>query len=171
MRSIQTALEIDAGLAGTNLATPSRVTGKDSMFSVIYRGTLDKQRRDDYRVSFRGQAFIQLWLDGNLPPSIMRPAAMTVARFVQDVKSRLLTMPRGSLHVHVGHDREIELVRTVLFGGRLEDYALMDFLDGLLFVSTAESDVVAQWREKKVTLGDFAVSVPAERAPIPVSGR
>ena len=151
-RSIQTATEVDMGFREVNPGAGSALAGKDSTFSVIYRGTVDKKLRDAYRVSMRGQAFTQLWLDGQVPPTIMRPARETITRFLGDMAARICGSPEGSLHIHVGHDREIEVVRTALWGGRLSDYPLMDFLDGLLFSSTHDGGVQVSWRDKMTNL-------------------
>ena len=151
-RSIQTATEVDAGFHERNPQVGPILSGKDSTFSVIYRGTVDKKLRDAFRVSLRGQTFTQLWLDGQVPPTVMRPATETITRFLGDMTSRIRGSPEGSLHIHIGHDREIEVVRTALWGGRLSDYPLMDFLDGLLFSSTHDGGVRVSWRGKMTDL-------------------
>lgn len=151
-RSVQTATEVDVGFRESNPGYESILTGKDSTFSVVYRGTIDKKLRDAYRVSLRGQTFTQLWLDGEVPATIMRPARETISRFLGDMVARVRGSPEGSLHVHIGHDREIEVVRTVIWGGRLGDYPLMDFLDGLLFLADDDGSIHVQWREKVTSL-------------------
>ena len=151
-RSVQTATEIDVGFREANSGYGSILTGKDSTFSVVYRGTIDKKLRDTYRVSLRGQTFTQLWLDGGVPATIMRPARETISRFLGDMAARIRGATEGSLHLHIGHDREIEVVRTVIWGGRLGDYPLMDFLDGLLFLANDDGSIRVQWRDKVTTL-------------------
>lgn len=151
-RSMQTAEEIDAGFREVHPGSGSILAGKDPMFSVIYRGTVDKKLRDDFRVSLRGQAFTQLWLDGEVPPTIMRPAKETIDRFLLDVETRAGQLPPGGVHIHVGHDREIEAVRTAVFGGKLGDYPLMEFLDGLLFSATGESALRVCWGDRKTEI-------------------
>lgn len=148
-RSIQTATEIDIGFREVHKGIPSLLTGKDPIFSVIYRGTVDKKLRDEFRASLRGQAFAQMWLDGEVPSTIMRPANETVSRFLQDVETRVRSSPPGSLHVHVGHDREIEVVRTSLLGGKLGDYPLMEFLDGLIFRLDPGGTLEVSWRDRR----------------------
>ncbi len=146
IRSIQTATEIHGGLLQSQ--TQSRVTleGKDSTFSVIYRGTVSKSLRDAYRASLRGQVFAQMWLDGDVPGTIMRPAGETIDRFLADIETRIRKALPGSIHIHVGHDREIEVVRTTLMGGRLGDFPMMEFLDGLVFYSQGEPPTRVRWR-------------------------
>ena len=153
-RSIQTAEEIDIGFRESNPSSGNILVGKDSMFSVIYRGTVDKQLRDTYRASLRGQAFTQLWLDGQVPPTVMRPAQETLSQFLRDVTVRVHSAPEGSLHVHVGHDREVEVVRTAVLGGRLGDYPLIDYLDGLVFSLDRASGIRVWWRDKIVELAN-----------------
>lgn len=159
LRSIQTATDIDMGFREVHPNCETILVGKDSTFSVIYRGTVDKRLRDAYRVSLRGQAFTQLWLDGELPSTMMCPAKETISRFLGDIEARIRGFLDGSLHIHVGHDREIEVVRTILWGGRLSDYPLMDFLDGLLFTSMDDGGVQVRWSDKVTRL------VSAERLP------
>ncbi len=151
-RSIQTAAEIDAGFRDENPDFGSILAGKDSMFSVIYRGTVDKQLRDAYRASLRGQAFTQLWLDGDVPLTIMRPAKDIITQFIRNVETRIRSAPAGSLHIHIGHDREIEVVRTIIFGGKLADFPTMEFLDGLIFTESDSGQIQAQWRDRITVL-------------------
>lgn len=157
IRSIQTAAEIDEGYREVAPETPSVLRGKDSAFSVIYRGTLDKKTRNEFRASLRGQAFAQMWLDGRIPLTIMRPALPTLDGFLRELRAKLLRAPPSTLHIHVGHDREIELVRTAVLGGRLSDFPMMDFLDGLVFRYREGSPIRAQWRNRA---GDLATSPP-----------
>jgi len=152
VRSIQTATEIDAGFRESNPDSESILIGKDPIFSVIYRGTVDKTLRDAYRASLRGQAFAQMWLDGEVPGTIMRPPKETIARFLADIEARVLNERSGRLRVHIGHDREIEVVRTALLGGRLGDYPMMEFLDGLVFYSRGEGPTWVRWRNHVVEL-------------------
>lgn len=152
IRSIQTATEIHAGLLESQPQLKPILEGKDSSFSVIYRGTVNKNLRDAYRASLRGQAFAQMWLDGDVPRTIMRPAKETIDRFLADVEVRIRKAPPGSIRIHVGHDREIEVVRTVILGGRLGDLPMMDFLDGLVFYTLGEAPTRVQWRNHVVEL-------------------
>ena len=151
-RSQETAVELDAGFREAHPGTPPILAGKNPCFSVIYRGTVDKTARDKYRVSLRGQAFTQMWLDGEVPPTIMRPARDTVNDFLRDVNRRIRTAPPSSLHIHIGHDREIEVVRTTLLGGRLGDLPLMEFLDGLVFYQEGDGGIQVRWRDRKTPL-------------------
>lgn len=155
IRSIQTAAEIDDGYRAINPEIPSALRGKDSSFSVIYRGTVDKRARDAFRASLRGQAFTQMWLDGQVPLSIMKPARPTLDDFIRELLVRLSRASPASLHVHVGHDREIELVRTAVFGGRLSDFPMMDFLDGLIFRYREHSEIRVQWHDRAVNLANI----------------
>jgi broad specificity phosphatase PhoE len=150
IRAIQTATEIDAGFRESHPISKMVLVGKDPIFSVIYRGTIDKKLRDAIRAGLRGQAFSEMWLDGKVPGTIMRPATETIARFLADVDAMLRKAPPGSIRIHVGHDREIEVVRTALLGGRLSDYPMMDFLDGLVFYSQGEASTRARWRDRVV---------------------
>jgi sulfatase maturation enzyme AslB (radical SAM superfamily)/broad specificity phosphatase PhoE len=150
IRSIQTATEIDAGFRESHPISKMILVGKDPFFSVIYRGTIDKKSRDAIRAGLRGQAFIEMWLDDRVPGTIMRPATETIARFLADVNAMLRKAPSGSIRIHVGHDREIESVRTALLGGRLSDYPMMDFLDGLVFYSQGEAPTLVRWRDRVV---------------------
>lgn len=152
IRSIQTASEIHAGLLESHPQSKPMLEGKNSIFSVIYRGTVDKNLRDIFRAGLRGQAFTQMWLDGNLPGTIMRPAKETIDGFLADVETRIRKAPSGSIHIHVGHDREIEVVRTVLLGGQLGDLPMMDFLDGLVFYSNGKAPTRVRWRDRVVEL-------------------
>jgi len=65
-RSIQTATEIHAGLLESHPESKPVLKGRDPVFSVIYRGTINKNLRDAYRVGLRGQAFTQMWLNGEV---------------------------------------------------------------------------------------------------------
>jgi broad specificity phosphatase PhoE len=150
IRAIQTATEIDAGFRESHPISKMVLVGKDPIFSVIYRGTIDKKLRDAIRAGLRGQAFSEMWLDGKVPGTIMRPATETIARFLADVDAMLRKAPPGSIRIHVGHDREIEVVRTALLGGRLSDYPMMDFLDGLVFYSQGGASTRARWRDRVV---------------------
>jgi len=126
--------------------------GKDPIFSVIYRGTINKNLRDAYRAGLRGQAFTQMWLNGEVPRTIMHPAKETIEGFLEDIETRIRKAPSGSIHIHVGHDREIEVVRTFLLGGRLGDFPMMDFLDGLVFYSQRDTSTMVRWRNRIVEL-------------------
>jgi len=152
IRSIQTAAEIAAGFRESHPQSKLDVVGKDSRFSVIYRGTIDKNLRDAYRVGLRGQAFTQMWLDREVPGTIMRPARETIDEFLAEVEKIISNMLPGSIRIHVGHDREIEVVRTALLGGRLGDYPMMDFLDGLVFYSQGGTPTRGRWRDRLVEL-------------------
>lgn len=152
IRSIQTAAEIDAGFRESHPESKSVPVGKDSNFSVIYRGTIDKNLRDAYRAGLRGQAFTQMWLDGGVPGTIMRPARETIDGFLVDVEKMIRTLPPGGIRIHVGHDREIEVVRIGVLGGRLGDYPLMDFLDGLIFYCQDAAPTRVRWRDHIVEL-------------------
>src|SRR5712692_6249081 len=110
IRSIQTAEEIDSGFRESHPQSRLVLAGKDPIFSVIYRGTIDKNLRDGYRAGLRDQAFIQMWLNGEVPGTIMRPAKETIDRFLWDVETRIRMAPSRSFRIHVGHDREIEVV-------------------------------------------------------------
>lgn len=152
IRSIQTAKEIHAGLMESQPQSKPVLEGRNPIFSVIYRGTIDKNLRDAYRAGLRGQAFTQMWLNGEVPGTIMRPAKETIDRFLADVETRIRKAPPGSIRIHVGHDREIEVVRTALMGGRLGDFPMMDFLDGLIFYSQGETPTRVRWRDRIVEL-------------------
>lgn len=152
IRSIQTATEIDTGFRESHPISKMVLVGKDPIFSVIYRGTIDKKLRDAIRAGLRGQAFSEMWLDGRVPGTVMCPATETITRFLVDVDAMLRKALPGSIRVHVGHDREIEVVRTKLLGGRLGDYPMMDFLDGLVFYSQRGAPTRVRWRDRVVEL-------------------
>jgi hypothetical protein len=163
-RSIQTATEIYAGLLESHAESKPVLKGRDPIFSVIYRGTINKNLRDAYRAGLRGQAFTQMWLDGEVPRTIMRSAKETIDGFLADVETRIRKAPPRSLHIHVGHDREIEVVRTFLLGGRLGDFPMMDFLDGLAFYSQRDTSTRVRWRNRIVELrADWLHSSPAPK--------
>ena len=149
-RSIQTAKEIHAGLLKSHPESQLVFKGRDPVFSVIYRGTVNKNLRESYRAGLRGQAFTQMWLNGEVPRTIMRPAQETIEGFLADIDARIRKAPPGSIHIHVGHDREIEVVRTFLLGGRLGDLPMMGFLDGLVFYSQKGSSTQVRWRNRIV---------------------
>ena len=151
-RSIQTAKEIHAGLQQSNAESNPVLKDRDPIFSVIYRGTINKNLRDSYRAGLRGQAFTQMWLNGEVPRTIMRPAKETIERFLADIETRIRKAPPGSIHIHVGHDREIEVVRTFLLGGGLGDFPMMGFLDGLVFYSQRNTSTRVRWRNRIVEL-------------------
>ena len=150
--SIQTAKEIHAGLLESHAESKPVLKGRDPIFSIIYRGTINKNLRDGYRAGLRGQAFTQMWLDGEVPRTIMRSAKETIYGFLADVETRIRMAPLGSIHIHVGHDREIEVVRTFLLGGRLGDFPMMDFLDGLTFYSQRDTSTRVRWSNRIVEL-------------------
>ena len=168
IRSVQTAKEIQTGLLESRPDSNPVLKGKDSAYSVVYRGTIDKNLRDLCRVGLRGQAFIQMWLNGDVPANIMHPARETVEVFLADVEKWIRQAPPGSIHIHVGHDREIEVVRTVLWGGHVGDFPMMDFLDGLVFYSKGDGPSRVRWRDRTVefSLGQTpkVVSLPEDSA-------
>jgi MoaA/NifB/PqqE/SkfB family radical SAM enzyme len=151
-RSIQTAEEIHAGLMESHPESKPVLKGRDPVFSVIYRGTINKNLRDAYRAGLRGQAFTQMWLNGEVNRTIMRPAKETIERFLADIETRIRNAPPRSLHIHIGHDREIEVVRTFLLGGRPGDFPMMGFLDGLVFYAQKDSSTRVRWRNRIVEL-------------------
>ncbi len=150
LRSMDTATELAAGYQEAHPGSTLRISGVDSSFMIVLKGTLDKPARDAFQASLRGQTFIQMWLDGEVPSAIMRPVKDTVIEFLGILGSRIAEAPASSLHVHIGHDREIEVLRAAIFGGLLTDMPMLDFLDGLVFYGTQDGTIRARWREREV---------------------
>jgi hypothetical protein len=149
-RSIDTATELAAGYQEAHPESILRIRGVDSSFMIVLKGTLDKPARDAFQASLRGQTFIQMWLDGEVPSAIMRPVKDTITEFLRVLSSRIAEAPDSSLHVHIGHDREIEVLRAAIFGGLLTDMPMLDFLDGLVFYGIEDGTIRARWREREV---------------------
>ena len=148
-RCIETAMDIAAGYSD---ATAAEVhdAGMDHSLAAMHFFTSDRRAMDLYKKSVGGKTFLRQWLDGALPPGLMKPAPEVKRFVVQNVIRGLKHGNAPLLRIWVGHDYGLILIRELIFGGKFEDLPWVSFLDGLVFAFNSEESLTAAWGKDSV---------------------
>lgn len=84
--------------------------------------------------------FMRLWCDGVLPEKVLAPASSCSTQIREFIHRRLgdHALNARVLDLHVSHDINIMAVREACLGLRHEEAGWLEFLDGVVFQSTAD---------------------------------
>ena len=129
-RCRQTAECIARGVAANGLA--AEVAGPQAELGVGY---ISDQLEIARLSELHGEYFVRLWFAGQLPPSLIRPAAVLAAEQLALLHARLLEPSPGErrLDLHVSHDWNVLVLREHLLQVRHEDTGWLTYLDGVAF--------------------------------------
>jgi hypothetical protein len=130
-----------AAIAGCTVeaVAPEAVLGVDYIVDVAEAGRL---------TVLHGEHFVRLWLTGQVPSTVIRPAAEMVAAKLAYLGRRLQEPASDGvrLDLHVSHDWNILAVRELTLGVRHEDAGWLTFLDGLAFAAPASGRLQTVFR-------------------------
>lgn len=101
-------------------------------------------------------AFIRMWLNSEIPESLVHPAAQAVHAHLQFLDKTLPDPADDTTAIYVTHDWNIALMREVLLGTTHEQAGWPGFLDGLLANRFEHGLVVeACGRRAEIDVRDF----------------
>lgn len=150
-RCVETATGI---MDGYSRANPGRISdvGTDDSLAVTHFFAKDGSAMDAYREKVGGMPFLREWLDGTLPPGMMR-SPIEVKQFVLDrVGKELRGREAPLLRLWVGHDYGLILLIETIFGGRFKKIKWVPYLDGIVFYLSKEGSLTATWDGEAVKL-------------------
>jgi broad specificity phosphatase PhoE len=86
-----------------------------------------------------GDHFVRLWVEGEIPATVIQPARSVATRQADFVAARLREPADGGrrLDLHVSHDWNIIVLRELLLSVRHEEAGWLTFLDGVAFTAGA----------------------------------
>ena len=143
-RCRETAMDISAGYSDASAAEVLDA-GQDNSLAVMHFFTTDRQAMDAYKRGVGGKRFMREWLDGTLPPGLIKPAPEVRRFVVQNVEQGLKLDSAPLLRIWVGHDYGLIVIRELIFGGKFENLPWVSFLDGLVFALDKEESLTAAW--------------------------
>lgn len=130
----QTAACIAQGAARAGLAV--ELVGAREEIGIDYIVDLAEAGR---LTVLHGDHFVRLWVEGKIPPTVVRsPQSLTTLQ--TDFVGARLREPTGGgrrLDLHVSHDWNIMALREVLLQIRFEAAGWLTFLDGVTFTDDA----------------------------------
>lgn len=151
-RCHQTAEDLLEGYLHSNPEVDARIEGSDGRLASWETATVDREARQRLRKELGGQrALVRAWLDGRVPPEVMRPArAMTEQLFAWAI-TRAGVAPSGTIHVFVSHDFSmLAFGRFVL--GMSDEIPWPSYLDGPVFTLNPEGALKGRWQRAVTTI-------------------
>jgi Phosphohistidine phosphatase SixA len=143
-----------AGLSG-EIVGPEETLGAGYIFDLNEAGRLAIQH---------GEHMVRLWLNGQVPRSVMLTAVELANEKLDYLLQRLREpCPHGRrLDLHVSHDWNILILRELLCTLRHEDVGWLNFLDGVAFTPSNDKLIVS-YRDRVIT-GALPWQFPAPAA-------
>jgi len=136
LRCRQTANAIAEGAASIGINTKNLgVHPELGGFFIVNRDqALDKA---DELEALRGTPtfsnFVRFWFSGEIPEDVVQPMELAVYNQLGFLKEHLRTERRpGVVDIHVSHDWNVMLLREGIFGVRMEEVGIPQYLDGVL---------------------------------------
>lgn len=146
----QTAACIAQGAAAVGIAV--ELVGAQTEIGIDY---IVDQVESGRLSAIHGEHFVRLWVNGEIPATVVRPPSALAAQQTNFVSARLrdpLAEGQGRrLDLHVSHDWNIMILRELLLKIRFEEAGWLTFLDGVAFTADA-TNLQANYRQQKALL-------------------
>lgn len=144
-RCYQTAEDLLEGYLHADPRANARIEASDSRLASWETAVVDRDARRRLKRELGGQrALVRAWLDGRIPPEVMRPARQMTSELFSWALATSRKAQQGSLLIFVSHDFLIlGLGRFVLGAG--DDIPWPAYLDGPVFASSPACGLSAQW--------------------------
>ena len=151
-RCVETAAGI---MSGYSQADPRSISdaGVDESLAVTHFFAKDVGAMEAYRGKVGGLPFLREWLDGTLPPGMMRSPSEVKEFVVGRVSNDLRALQAPLLRLWVGHDYGLIVLIETIFGGRFRDIGWIPYLDGVVFRLSRDGSLLATWDGATVELG------------------
>ncbi len=152
-RCHQTAEDILEGYLHATPGANARIERSDGRIASWETVAVHRDARKRLRDSLGGQrALVRAWLDGRVPPEVMRPAREITEGLFAWAAGRSREAPPGTLHLFVSHDFSMMgLGKFVL--GMGDDMPWPSYLDGPVFTLGQEGKLDGVWNSRWVPLG------------------
>jgi len=153
-RCIETAQLMLAGYASDDRGLTGRTRPMEGL-GVFY--VLDQMKMFRALQAQGGlREFVSAWVAGALAADIVLPARQAVDGLLAALGSKLVVdaaaETKPSFDICVSHDLTLQVVRSVLYDIAAVDDGEVEFLDGLLFVATADGPVVVSHDHQPLAL-------------------
>lgn len=149
-RCEQTAEDIAEGFKAQYPGGDVLVTGVEPWLRTFYHFAHDPQAMEEVKAQMGGKSFLRAWIDGTLPPGLMEPAVDASRTILRNALTGLANSRSRTVHLFVGHDFGLLLLREHLFGGRFEELPWTDYLDGIVIVPKPDGELHAKWQTTTV---------------------
>lgn len=146
-RSRETASFIMRGYQTTHPDGEILLQGDDPTLGIARYYAIDTIRRLKLREQLGATGFIRAWLCNEISTSIMPPVRQVVKSFISGVQANLEGAPRSTLHLMVGHDVELIVLRDSIFNSPFKSLPWIGFLDGLIFSWNSATSLDVYWRD------------------------
>jgi hypothetical protein len=150
-RCVETATGI---MKGYSHASSGSVTdlGIDESLAVTHFFAKDTDAMESHRGKVGGLPFLREWLDGTLPPGMMKPPSEVKRFAVSSVRRDLRAGRAPLLRLWVGHDYGLIVLIETIFGRQFGETRWVPYLDGIVFCLSKEGLLTAAWDDEIVEL-------------------
>lgn len=153
-RCHQTAEDMLEGYLHANPEADARNEGSDGRLASWETAVVDRYARRRLRHELGGQRdLVWAWLEGQVPPEIMRPAEELTRELLKWALGRARVSSPGALHVFVSHDFSMMGLGRFAFGlTAREKLPWPGYLDGPVFAIHPDGRAEGRWHEAQALL-------------------